>query len=246
MLFVCSAPMAEAKRIRFSNPDFTKGDPIPEGATHDWTLGATGARGWIYSNQLSTSEARQIRITEVADDSPARDVLKVGDVILGIGGTPFSSDARMAFAKALTAAESTAGEGKLRLLRWRGGETEEVTLGLPVLGDYSPTAPYDCAKSKAIFENGCKALAEMMREPDYDPNPVPRSLNALALLASGDSEYQALLEREAKWAAGFSSDSFSTWFYSYIMIYLSEYIMATGDESVLPGLRRIALESARW
>ena len=25
-------------------PDFTKGDPIPEGATHDWTLGATGAR----------------------------------------------------------------------------------------------------------------------------------------------------------------------------------------------------------
>jgi hypothetical protein len=28
------------------------------------------------------------------------------------------------------------------------------------------------------------------------------------------------------------------------MIFLAEYIMATGDDSVLPGLRRIALESA--
>ena len=29
-------------------PDFTKGDPIPSGAGHDWNLGATGARGWMY------------------------------------------------------------------------------------------------------------------------------------------------------------------------------------------------------
>ena len=29
-------------------PDFTKGEKIPEGAKHDWNLGATGLRGWIY------------------------------------------------------------------------------------------------------------------------------------------------------------------------------------------------------
>ena len=28
-------------------PDFTKGDQ--PGEAHDWTLGPTGARGWIYS-----------------------------------------------------------------------------------------------------------------------------------------------------------------------------------------------------
>ena len=31
------------------NPDFTKGDKLPESAVHDWTLGATGARGWMYN-----------------------------------------------------------------------------------------------------------------------------------------------------------------------------------------------------
>ena len=36
-----------AKLKDIPHPDFTKGDPIPEGATHDWTLGASGARGWI-------------------------------------------------------------------------------------------------------------------------------------------------------------------------------------------------------
>ena len=39
-------------KANIPNPDFTKGDPIPEGAKHDWNLGATGARGWIYSNPI--------------------------------------------------------------------------------------------------------------------------------------------------------------------------------------------------
>ncbi len=50
-------------------PDFTKGDLIPVEASHDWNLGATGARGWIFSNQLVTTDARQIRITKVEDKS---------------------------------------------------------------------------------------------------------------------------------------------------------------------------------
>ena len=41
------------------NPDFTKGESIPAGATHDWNLGATGMRGWIYSERLETRKARQ-------------------------------------------------------------------------------------------------------------------------------------------------------------------------------------------
>ena len=30
-------------------PNFLKGDEIPKGYDHDWNLGPTGARGWIYS-----------------------------------------------------------------------------------------------------------------------------------------------------------------------------------------------------
>ncbi|MDX1679930.1 MAG: DUF6288 domain-containing protein, partial [Akkermansiaceae bacterium] len=105
---------ADAKRIKnMPNPDFTKGEKIPEGAVHDWTLGATGARGWMYTDKMSTGKARQIFITEVAKGSPADGTLKKGDVILGIGTKPFDSDARITFGKALTAAESDAGAGKL-------------------------------------------------------------------------------------------------------------------------------------
>lgn len=237
--------VSAAKLKNIANPDFTKGEPVPAGATHDWTLGATGARGWMYSDDLETTKARQIRITAVAKNSPATSVLEVGDVIVGLAGKPFSSDPRTAFGQALTAAESTAGKGELSLLRWRAGKTEPVTVKLPVLGDYSATAPYDCPKSKRILEQGCKALAAEISSPSYKPSPISRSLNALALLASGDKPYLPLLQKEAQWAADFTADSFSTWYYGYVMSFLAEYVIATGDKSVLPGLRRIALESAK-
>ena len=47
-------------------PDFTKGDKIPENAKHDWNLGATGLRGWMFCDKMVTSDARQIAITKVA------------------------------------------------------------------------------------------------------------------------------------------------------------------------------------
>jgi len=246
-LFPLPAQAARGKRS-MPNPDFTAGDPIPEGATHDWNLGATGARGWMFSDQLETSDARQVRITEVAEGSPADGVLAIGDVILGVGGKPFSYDARVEFGKALTIAESEAGGGKLPLTRWRDGKTEEVVVNLPVLGSYSVTAPYDCPKSRRILEQGCEALAGRMASDSYPKsggiNAITRSLNALALLASGNEDYLPLVKKEAAWAADFSTESFQTWWYSYVIMLLSEYQMATGDASYMPGLQRLALEAA--
>ncbi len=226
------------------NPDFTRGDEIPEGADHDWTLGATGARGWMFSDKLVTTEARQIAINEVAKGSPADGILEVGDVVLGVGGKPFSYDPRTELGKALTTAESETGGGELPLIRWRAGETETVVLKLPVLGTYSATAPYDCPKSRRILERGCRVLAKRLADPSYDENPITRSLNALALLASGDREYIGLVCKEAHWAADYSAESFQTWYYGYVIMLLAEYVMATDDDSVMPGLRRLAMEAA--
>jgi len=227
------------------NPDFTKGESIPEGATHDWNLGATGARGWIYCQGLETTLARQILITKVDPGSPAEGVLKVGDVILGVSGKLFSFDPRTEFGKALTAAESEKGGGKLSLTCWRDGATQEQVVTLPVLGSYSATAPYDCPKSRKILDTSCEALAERMSQPGYSGNPITRSLNALGLLASGNPKYHKIVKKEAKWAADYSEDSMATWWYGYVSVFLSEYVMATGDDSVLPGLRRIAMEAAK-
>jgi hypothetical protein len=227
-------------------PDFTQGAKIPKSAKHDWNLGPTGLRGWIYCDKLVTTDARQILITKVDKGSPADGMIATGDVILGIAGKAFTYDPRTEFGKAITAAESKAGDGKLALTRWRAGKTEEVIVQLPVLGDYSATAPFNCDKSKRLLDDGCKALAARMAKPGYaEMDAIPRSLNALALLASGNADYLPLVKKEAQWAAGYSSKNMQTWYYGYVMVFLAEYAMATNDDSVLPGLRRLALEAAR-
>ena len=246
--FLLPASLVAAGRSReLKIPDFTQGDKIPEGAKHDWNLGATGLRGWIFCDQLVTSDARQIAVTQVEKGSPAEGVLAIGDVILGVGGKPFSHDPRTELGKALTLAESEAGQGQLTLTRWRAGSSEEVALKLPVLGTYSATAPFDCLKSKRILEEGCRALARRMDDPSYarSLDAIPRSLNALALLASGDTHHLPLIRREVAWASQYESNDMATWYFGYVMLLLSEYQLATGDASFMPGLKRLALEAAR-
>ncbi len=245
LLLLPASPLSAAKPAGTANPDLTRGDTIPKDADHDWTLGATGARGWMFCDKLCTTDARQVAVTQVEKGSPADGVLAVGDVILGVGGKPFSFDPRTELGRALTAAESEAGGGRLPLTRWRAGQTAEVVVNLPVLGTYSATAPYDCPKSKRILEQGCRALARQVSEPSYKPHPIPRSLNALALLASGDPAYLPLVRREAQWGSGFTADGMQTWSYGYVMMMMAEYVAATGDTSVLMGLQRLAIEAAK-
>jgi hypothetical protein len=235
-----------AGRDKLAMPDFTKGDAIPANAKKDWNLGPTGARGWMFCDRLVTTDARQIAITVVDKGSPADGVLAVGDVLLGAGGRAFSFDPRTELGRAITAAETEAGGGKLVLTRWRAGKPEEVVVKLPVMDTFSETAPFDCPKSKRIFEQGIKALAARLADPRYaeETDGIPRSLNALALLASGDAAHLPLVKREAQWAAEFKEGSMQTWYYGYVIMLLAEYITATGDESVLPGLRRLAMEAA--
>ncbi|MCL4181681.1 MAG: PDZ domain-containing protein, partial [Verrucomicrobia bacterium] len=114
-----------------ANPDFTQGEAIPAGAKHDWNLGPTGLRGWMFCDQMVTTDARQIAITQVEKGSPADGVFLVGDVILGVGGKPFSYDPRTEFGRAITIAESAAVGGNLTVTRWRAGKVEEVVVKLP-------------------------------------------------------------------------------------------------------------------
>lgn len=228
-------------------PDFTKGASIPSEAKHDWNLGPTGLRGWMFCDKMVTTDARQIAITAVDAGSPADGIFAIGDVILGVGGEPFSYDPRTEFGRAITTAETDNGGGRFVLTRWRAGNVEDVTLKLPVLGSFSATAPYNCPKSQRILTQGLKTLSVRLAEADYpeQTDPIPRALNALALLAGGDATHLPLVRREAQWAAKFKTTDFRTWYYGYVMIFLAEYTTVTGDATVLPGLRRLAMEAAR-
>ncbi|MFT7618395.1 MAG: hypothetical protein ACI97A_002038 [Planctomycetota bacterium] len=222
-------------------PDLTRGGIVPQGWTHDWNLGPTGARGWIFSDKLVTTDARQILVTKVERGSPADGVLHVGDVIVGVAGKKFDDDARILFAKAITEAEGKGKRSRLRLSCWRRGRNRTAVLKLRSLGEYAATAPYQCAKSKRIFDQGCKALAKQMRAKPEQGHEITRALNALALLASGNKKYLPLVREQVELLSKFHKKSgVRTWHYAYINVLLAEYVLATGDRSPLrKGLRRI-------
>lgn len=235
-------------------PDLTQGGK-PDNKDR-LTLGATGARGWIWSRSVGGgceyTDARQILITEVAEGSPADGVLQAGDVITGLNGQAFSGDARRLFAQALTEAEKETRGGVLELVRWRVGETQNIQLKLQVLGTYAPTAPYDCAKSRRIFEQGCAAIARRGFKDKHGRVRVSidNDLNALALLAlvaAGREECRAIVTEYAHTVAesqpepGFPE----SWEYAFHTLFLAEYALATKDEAVMAGLRRSALAIAR-
>jgi len=238
--------LAAEKKSAASSPDFTNGGVIPANAKHDWNLGRTGARGWIYTNEFETTEARQIYITQVDAGLPGASVLQTGDVILGVGGAKFSHDPRTEFGKAISAAEG--GDGALKLSVWRGGKTSDVVVRLPVLGSYGATAPFDCPKSTRILEQGCEALARNVKANPKAGNEITRSLNALALLASGRAEYLPLVREEVERAAKYSDPEgkeYHSWFDGPVTILVAEYTLATGDRTFLPDLTRLALDISR-
>lgn len=219
-------------------PDLTAGGEKND--KHDWNLGPTGARGWMWGMLLRTDCARQILITEVDPGSPADGVLEVGDVILGVGGKPFDSDARIAFGRAITEAEKTENQGKLKLVRWRNGKTGTVTLQLKVMGTYGPLAPMDCLKSLNILDNACEYIAKK-----GIGGGISGYVNALGLLASGNEKYLPMVREFARRLKVEDAYHMSSWNMSYMSIFLSEYYLLTRDENVLPKIRHMALYLAR-
>lgn len=246
ILFICflQAPWLLAKDPP-PNPDFTRGDKLERNAHHDWNLGPTGARGWVYAHKGASTLSRQILITGVSEGSPADGKLIRDDVITGLGNTPFGSDARIALARAITDAEST--DGLLRLRVWRKGENLPVELQLPVLGTYSDTAPFDCPKSEQILTAGCEAIARQLKKPDgRRRHSIVRALNAMALLASGDEQYLPLVKKEIEWARQWeiSENDLHSWSAGWVTLFLAEYLLATDDESVAPALKRLTRQIA--
>jgi len=224
-------------------PDLTQGGKCDD--SHDWTLGATGARGWIWGWNRQTSDARQILITAVAIGSPSDGILKEGDVIVGLNGKPFGGDARIALAQAITVAEARS--GTLDLMRWREGSVQGVTIRIPVLGAYSATAPYNCAKSKRIFEQGCAVISKQSfknKRGRIEIN-IPNDLKMLVLLGSEKKEYLPLVKMYADAVAESTPGGYVCWGYAYETLFLAEYALATKDQSVMPGLTRLANDIAR-
>jgi hypothetical protein len=238
-------------------PDLTK-DLQSVDRKLTYNLGATGLRGWIHTkaaNNLdaaqgrTTTASRQILVTHVGAASPADGVVKVDDVILGVNGKPFSDDARKSIALAVQEAETDAKGGALKLMVSRGGQVLEVALKLAVLGSYSDTAPWNCAKSKRILDEGCKVLEKEEMKLDWTG-----SIQGLALLATGNPDYLPKLQEFARRLAAAEVDPDKkpegpvwgdTWNLSYRSLFLCEYFLVTRDREVVPAITNNTLSLTR-
>jgi hypothetical protein len=196
-------------------------------------FGPTGIIGSVSKNQIQVSDVQQ--------HSPADSLLKSGDLIVGVGKTAFS-DINKDMAMAIDLAETEAAGGKM-ILMLKGGKN--VTITLPVLGSYSKTAPFSCAKTDKIITMTAEKL---MKKGEGDR----LAIEELALMATGEKKYMnAAFEsiRKKEWAKGngelLPNSQYCTWYWGYRAIVLAEYYMLTKDESVMPALRSLALSLAK-
>jgi len=238
-------------------PDLTK-DVSSVDRKLTYNLGATGLRGWIFTKAADNPDAEQGRttlasrqslVTHVGAGSPAEGVVKVDDVIIGVDGRPFTDDARKSIALAIQEAETEAKDGVLKLMVSRGGEVQGISLKLAVLGTYGDAAPWNCAKSKRIFEKACEVLDQEKLTDGWTG-----AVQGLALLATGRPEYLPKLRELARKLAAASVDPDKkpngtiwgdAWDLGYRNLFLCEYFMITRDRDVLPAIDRIALSLAR-
>ena len=250
LLVACQQAFAQPKNP--VPPDLTKEKPADIKLTYN--LGATGLRGWIYTKPANffesqqgrtTTFSRQILVTHVGAKSPADGVIKIDDVILGVADKPFADDARKSIAVAIQEAEKEANQGKLNLLVWRQGKTEKVQLKLRVMGSYSATAPFNCPKSKLIFDEACKVLEnEPLRDDMWG------AVNGLALMATGNPEYlprvKALAHKIGPKTLKLElKDGMFMWDWGYRNVFLCEYYLLTGDKDVLPAINEYAISLAK-
>jgi len=236
-------------------PDFTKGDALDPNhhkkKYYDRSMGPTGLWGEVYAQNMANGasrDARQFRVTKVEAGSPAEGKMQVGDVVIGASGRNFDSDARKLLAAAIEKAEET--NGNLSLQVWREGRTFNQSLNLKVMGAYDPENPFNCAYTDAVIDQMASHVVK------GNTSVFMRTLSALGMLATGKEElmpqvralaHELCIDQKTNEPITFevSSNGRRVWGTSYRLIFLAEYYLATGDETVLPAIRTLGVGGAK-
>jgi hypothetical protein len=263
LILLAVTPVFGKKMDLKTEPDYTKGEVLQEGG-NDWALGSTGAFGNIWASRVGdTDKTRSIQIRSVTKGSPADGALEKNDVILGVISpildgkkdldARFKSDARKTLSAAITEAEKKENGGKLVLNIWRKGKVLPVTLSLKVMGNFSPTSPWECEKTTAIIDAACQEILkrgffnEKNKAGVETPRGIDGYLDALGLLATGEAKYLPVIQKYAR-AVGDPATKYnlfdgkmSTWESSYKNLLLAEYYLATKDDYVLPAIKELSI-----
>ncbi|MES2983332.1 MAG: DUF6288 domain-containing protein [Verrucomicrobiota bacterium] len=142
------------------------------------------------------------------------------------------------------------------------GSTLDVELKVNVFPSYTDTAPYDCPKTQKILEDAWKVLEKrFVADPKNPLGGKGGVIEAMALVASGKPEHRELVKQwvrskncpwqppteaiGAMFEPGYKGYmGYQTWHHGFIGLNCALYYEATGDEYVLPALRKYAIEAA--
>jgi HEAT repeat protein len=141
-------------------------------------------------------------------------------------------------------------------------ETFQVELKLRTFPSYSDTAPYNCPKTAKILDDAYKVLEnKFIVDPKVKESGRGGIIEAIALIASGKPEHRELVRQ---WVRGPHSPwkeptepigamfepgykgykGYQSWHKGFAGLYCAIYYEATGDDFVLPALRKYAIETA--
>jgi hypothetical protein len=229
------------------------GGPDAEVPGWFYNLGLTGIRV-----ELVEDAPTQLVVRHVFAATPAHGRVRVGDRIIGAGGSRFATPHRngygmqvfgpdgplLDFAEALERCQGEDQGGRLTVALLRDGEEVEQSLAIGRrYGTFSPTFPADCAKSARILDELLRYLLTQQRDDGSFGNPVHDTFAPLALLAGGAPEHLAAVERNVRFHARTTKrrddSSLINWRYMTAAIVMSEYLLATGKPWVRPELEEV-------
>ncbi|MBT8045218.1 MAG: hypothetical protein KJO79_09735 [Verrucomicrobiae bacterium] len=225
-------------------------------------LGPTGIRARIYPDK-----ANQLVVKYVFQDkqSPAKGLIRIGDVIVGANGKKFRTSHRfgrnlrggggwdgpmMELAGHIEDSQGT--DGKLKLIVWPlgvKGDQKEVTVPLRVVGRFAETFPYNCKRSEMMLEELCDYIIKDFESGNWKkPNafyggPHNKAHQMLALMASGIPKYNRFIKDQIK---GYhklrynpAGGGFQTWRWGFEGIVMGEYYLIHRDRKLLPAIESL-------
>jgi len=195
-----------------------------------------------------TIPAFGMKVKNIEEGSPAAatGILKAGQIIESINGKGLKDiDPRVLLGNIITQAEATDGKIILMVKETESSKAQAVGIQIPVLGAYSPTWPINCHKSDKIVRGEADYLAQR-------GNPLgalAHDQGLLFLLSTGEGKDLEVARRWVKQAVDATKDQEVSraipWAIGYGAPAYCEYYLRTGDESVLPLIKKIADHAAR-
>lgn len=200
-------------------------DSVGRSANKPWLVRNFGPVG-IGINLIRPGMTMQIHNVEAGSPAEATGQLKKGQIIESINGIVLERiDPRVILGDIITEAEATDGKVVLKI-RDHG----DVTVQIPVMGRYSETWPVNCPKSDKIV----RKLADL-----HATFEKPTWGSVIFLLSTGE---QKDLDVVKKWMDGIETIGGMNWEKGYKGPGLCEYYLRTGDQRVLPVIKKMTEE----